>query len=109
LFWVTRIGASLICGVMRKPNRPWPPELETLDQLVGGDMALSVIRQVFPTDDGFVQGIFGLLQQGDVVLVAHGAVVPEWQVRVLFREKQVLGELERYALRLTKAGASKVG
>ena len=37
------------------------PELETLDQLQGGDLLLSVIRGLFLDHDSFVRGVAGVL------------------------------------------------
>ena len=85
------------------------PEMETLDQLQGRDEKLSVIRQVFASDQRFVQGVAGLLQEGDVVLLAEGVVVPEWKVRALFRDGEILSALGSYVLRLTKQGAQRIG
>jgi hypothetical protein len=103
------IGSArpLNCGVMRPTDLNASPEMETLDQLLGGDQKLSVLRQVFPSDQRFVQGIAGLLRDGDVLLLAEGVQVAEWQVRTLFRHGEVLSTLDRYALHLTHKGAQK--
>ena len=93
---------------MRPTGPNYSPEVETLDQLLGGDMLLSLIRQVFPSDERFIQGIAGLLQDGDVVLFDEGAEVPDWMVRALFRDGEVLVSLDRYTLHLTVAGARKI-
>jgi hypothetical protein len=82
-------------------------ELETLEQLQGGEQRLSVIRQVFASDERFVQAIAGLLREGDVMLLADGAVVPEWKVQALFRDKELFRNLGNYTLRLTDQGARK--
>ena len=47
----------------------WSSEMETLDQLMGGDMPLKVIRSVFPSAADFSRGIGGLLTNGDVRLL----------------------------------------
>ena len=36
------------------------PELETLDQLLGGALALAIIRGCYPDHDRFVRGVSGL-------------------------------------------------
>jgi len=36
------------------------PELETLDQLIGGDMPLTVIAKLYSTPDAFFKGVRGL-------------------------------------------------
>jgi hypothetical protein len=98
----------LNCGVMRLTDPNYSPEMEALDQLLSGDQKLSVIRHVFPSDQRFVQGIAGLLRDGDVMLFAEGTEVPEWKVQALFREGEVLSSLDHYALHLTDKGAHKV-
>jgi hypothetical protein len=66
-------------------ENPVSPELETLDQLLGGDLPLAVIRTVYPDDGGFVRGMAGLLAGGDIPLLADGVEVPSWRWReVLF-------------------------
>jgi hypothetical protein len=93
---------------MRPINPSYSPELETLDQLLGGDLKLSVIRRVFQSDQRFVEGLGGLLRDGDVTLFADGVAVPEWKVRELFRDGAVLTSLPEYVLHLTEKGAQKV-
>ena len=93
---------------MRPTNPNYSPEMETLDQLLGRDQKLSVIRQVFASDQRFVLGIAALLRDGDVILLTDGAVVPEWKVQGLFRNGEVLNDLGHYVLRLTDQGAQKI-
>ena len=45
------------------------PEMETLDQLIGADFTLSVIRDFYPSDIPFLKGVHGLLSGGDVRLL----------------------------------------
>ena len=47
-------------------------ELETLDQLLGGQMPVAVIRLIFPSDERFQQAMLGLLAGGDIELVDGG-------------------------------------
>jgi hypothetical protein len=85
------------------------PELETLDQLLGGDMNLSVIRIVWPNDARFLAGIKGLVVSGDVLLLTNeGAPVPQWQLRALLEEREVLAKLNGFCLRLTEQGSARV-
>ena len=87
----------------------WPPELETLDQLLGGDMKLDVIRKVWPDDERFLVGIKALVSSGDVLLLASGAAeVPKWRWRQLFDERSVLAELSSLSLRVTNQGSARV-
>ena len=57
---------------------PLSPELETLDQLQGGDLSLELVAKLFPSFDDFRRGVQGMLSSGDVVLTAQdGSEVPE--------------------------------
>lgn len=58
------------------------PELETLDQLAGGDLPLTVIRTLFPDGGRFARAIMAMLEGGEVRLLdPDGAVVPPWRWR----------------------------
>jgi hypothetical protein len=98
----------LNCGVMRPIDPGFSLELETLDQLQGKDQGLSVVRQVFPSDERFVQAIAALLRDGDVVLLTEGVVVPQWKVQALLRDGELLRDLGHYTLHLTDQGARKI-
>lgn len=85
------------------------PEIETLDQLLGGDLPLSVIRELFPDDAAFMRGVFGLLNSGEVRLFGVGKPdVPSWYWRELFVEGKVLTQLDNFRLELTAQGASRM-
>ena len=74
------------------------PELETLDQLLGGDLTLDVIRRVWSDDARFLLGVKGLVSSGDVQLLTRdGGEVPTWRWRQLFDDKSVLAELSGFA------------
>ena len=93
---------------MRPTDPSFSPEMETLDQLLGGDQKLSVIRRLFQSDERFTEGISGLLRDGDAVLLADGVAVPAWKVRELLRGAAILPSLADYILRITDKGARKV-
>jgi hypothetical protein len=87
----------------------WSPELETLDQLLGRDLPLSVARLLYPDDAGFVRGIHSLLSGGDVRLVADdGAEIPQWRWRSLFVDGAVFPEGDRLRLQITQQGSTRV-
>jgi hypothetical protein len=87
-----------------------PPELETLDQLLCGDMPLSVIRSLYPDDAAFMSGLFGLLNSGDVRLFGPGKPdIPKWYWRELFVEGKILDKLGDFRLDLTDQGARRIG
>ena len=85
------------------------PEMETLDQLLGGGMRLSIIRRFYDSDESFTRGTLGLLQSGDVRLLDQSHTeVPRWRWRPLFEHGEVLTGLESFTLDVTDAGAAKV-
>ena len=79
------------------------PELETLDQIVGGDLSLAVIRTFYPDGPGFVRGMSGLLACGDVRLLEGGVEVPRWRWR-----EALSGDPAGFSASVTAAGARRV-
>jgi hypothetical protein len=87
------------------------PELDTLDQLQGSNMPLSVVRLVFQDDSRFASSIHEMLLCGDVCLrkKKRGDLIPPWRWRELFSDSAWLGEQSRLLLELTEQGARRVG
>ena len=57
-------------------------ELETLDQLMGGDLPATVIRDLFPDDGSFIRAIEAMLEAGEIRLFGPDiGDVPKWQRR----------------------------
>lgn len=84
-------------------------ERETLDQLLTGDMPLTVVRQFYPDDAAFIRGVLGLLNEGDVRIFAQSRLeVPKWQWRELFAEGAVLKKLDLFRLDITEQGTKKI-
>ena len=82
------------------------PELETLDQLLGGDMALTTIRGLYPHDDACRDGILGLLRGGDVQLLGPDNLeIPRWRWPALFANDKAWSGL---VLRLTEQGLARI-
>jgi hypothetical protein len=55
------------------------PELTTLDDLLGGDMPLNRVRDLFDRADAFIAGISALLRAGEIRLVnSDGKELPHW-------------------------------
>jgi len=84
------------------------PELETLDQLLGGELPLRTIRGLFPTTEVFNTAMQWMLSCGDVRLFDDkGKELPRWAWRDIFS-----GELDAKAalfmLDLTEQGARKL-
>ena len=79
------------------------PELETLDQLIAGDIPLTAIRNIYSDQDRFTQGMSGLLSGGEIRLLEDGFEVPKW------RWPEVLaGDLAPVSVSLTDAGARRI-
>ncbi|HEY1527775.1 MAG TPA: hypothetical protein VGH51_16200 [Candidatus Angelobacter sp.] len=84
-------------------------ELETLDQLLGGDMPLTTIRQLYPDDAAFLQGVLGLLNSRDVRFFSPGKPdVPQWHCRALFTEGSILEKLTMFRLDITDQGIRRI-
>jgi hypothetical protein len=83
------------------------PELEILDQPLGGDMPLSVIRQVCHQEtDRRSHSIGMMLRDGVVELVdAGGESVPSWRWGELLNEESIWERGSGYYFKLTKKGA----
>ena len=85
------------------------PELETLDQLLGSELSLNVIIRLFPDGSAFKRGVLGLIDAGDVCLVAKdGSEIPHWRCRELFVNGTVMQELEQMKLRITAEGVRRI-
>jgi hypothetical protein len=89
-------------------RKTYAPELDTLDQLLGGNMPLRIIRKVYPDSASFVRGVYGALKCGDVRLLENNAEVPEWRQQELFERGGVLDNLDTLILELTDQGAKRV-
>jgi dihydroxyacid dehydratase/phosphogluconate dehydratase len=88
----------------------WAPELETLDQLLGGDLPVTVIAKLYSTPECFRKGILGLLSSGDVVLLdANDNAVPEWRCKEIFTYRFDTEQLDNFRVRVTPQGAKRVG
>lgn len=85
------------------------PELETLNQLLGGELPLAAVRHLYPDDERFVKGLSRLLSTKQIRLMrAEGADVPSWQWHTLLVQGTILLELDRFRVKLTSLGARKV-
>ena len=85
-------------------------ELETLDQLLGGDIRLGTIAALFPSREEFSRGVLGLLSSGDVILLTLDKnEVPRWRWSELFSSNSVLQQFEYLQLRITPRGARRIG
>ncbi|AMV37881.1 hypothetical protein [Planctomyces sp. SH-PL62] len=55
------------------------PELETLDQLLCGDMPLAVIRELFDDGERFARAVAAMLHAGELRLHLNGDEAPYWR------------------------------
>ncbi len=84
------------------------PELETLDQLRGGDLSLTIVRTLYPSDEAFQKGIAGLLSSGDVSLIDNDRTeVPAWAWLRLLADLPAR-EAKDLKLRITPQGTQKI-
>jgi hypothetical protein len=85
------------------------PELETLDQLCGGDMGLAIIRRLFIDDERFYRASLLMLDEGVIRLIGpNGDDVISWQWREVLSSRRVLSTLEDYRLSITERGARRM-
>ena len=85
------------------------PELDTLDQLLGGELPLAAIRPLYPDTDAFMRRVFALFSSGDVCLFgAARTAVPSWRWRELFVQGAVMNDLDRLKIEITKQGILKI-
>ena len=81
------------------------PELETLDQLSGGDLSVSVIRSLFPDEDQFLRAIEAMLEAGEIRLTtADNTVVPKWQ-----RRETLHSATDFTRVSITELGGRRIG
>jgi hypothetical protein len=91
------------------PRTHMSPELEALDQLLGGELPLAVVRGFFGDSAQFVSAIEAMLRSEVVkLLMPDGSEVPSWQwCEVLINDTGSGGALfPRIAI--TAAGAKQI-
>ena len=81
------------------------PELETLDQLLGGSLPVPVVRDIFGDVNRFLRAVQAMLNDEEVRLVGRdGSEIPRWRIR------EVLTATESDArLDITARGAQRIG
>jgi hypothetical protein len=85
------------------------PELETLDQLLGGDLPLTVIHGLFNNGERFVGAILAMLEAGEVrLLTSDGTEVPPWQWQAVLNAS-CSAAASGARLAITTAGARRIG
>lgn len=85
------------------------PELEVLDQLLGGDLSLAIIADLFPDRERCRQAIGAMLRAGEVcILDSQGHALQAWRYRELENTPDAWSEGTAYRLSITEAGAKRV-
>jgi hypothetical protein len=86
-----------------------PPELETFDQLLSGDLPISVIRRLFDNSTHFTLAIEAMLGDAEIrLLTSDGSEVPKWQWRdVLVAVTADSGECS-HVVSITDKGAQRI-
>jgi hypothetical protein len=84
-------------------------EPEALDQLLGGELPLRVIRSLYPDADTFKRGVLALLTSGDVrLLMIDRTDVATWRWKDMFLNGSVMEELGNLNLKITQQGARRI-
>ncbi len=78
-------------------------ELETLDQLLGGQKPEQVIRSIYQSEQHFVRSLTAMLRSGEVRLIANGRQVPqhEWG-------RSLADHCSQAEFEITEKGASRI-
>lgn len=84
------------------------PEIEVLDQLLGGDLPLSVVVDLFADEVHARKAISAMVESGQVELLENGTPLPLWRLREVTSQEHSLRTETRYQLSITEAGAKKV-
>jgi len=83
--------------------------IETLDQLDGGPMPLTVLRTIFSSESDCSRTVLGLLNAGDIALHdAANVSVPKWRWRELFADGGGTA-WDGLVASLTPQGMTKIG
>jgi hypothetical protein len=85
------------------------PELQTLDQLLGGDLPLAIVRGFFDTDVRFAQAVAAMLHAGEVRLYADDIEVPSWQWGEVLANACARSGLTGARLAINEMGARRIG
>lgn len=83
------------------------PELEVLDQLLGGPKPLAVIRRVFESDDHFRRALLAMLYAGDIRLLRDERTeVRSWEWQSMLSDPRQWSD---HRLSLTDQGLHRIG
>ena len=92
-----------------KATRQMIPELEVLDQLLGGDLPVNVIAGLFSESSRCRKAIGAMLHQGEILLLdPEGSPLPIWRYRELQSNDDFWSEGTLYRLSITEIGAKRI-
>lgn len=80
------------------------PELVTLDELQGGDMAVAAVRRLYPSDEQFLKAVLAMIVDGEIRLAVSGEDVPPW-----WRAEILRNPLPETLLAITQKGCRRMG
>ncbi len=81
------------------------PELETLDQLLGGDLPVAVVRSFYPDDERFILATLAMLNAGEIALLdAERVEVLKWDWPRFLTKSH-----DRCRLKLLDRGIERIG
>jgi hypothetical protein len=82
------------------------PELEMIDQLLGGDLSLPVVRGFFPDDDRARRALANYVSKGVVLFITDKeGVLPKWKCEEMFRRLEPLEHHNEVRVSLTHKAA----
>jgi hypothetical protein len=85
------------------------PELEVLDQVLGGDLSLDLIAGLFLEPARCRIAVDAMLRAGDVTLLdASGETLPTWTFRKLQHDPAIWVQGTPYRLSITEVGAGRI-
>ncbi len=87
----------------------WPPEMEVIGQLLGGDLPLPIVCHLLGGDERARQVLGHYINKGAVVFAEHDRPIPLWQSRDLLRALEPLEERNDILVSLTDFGAKAFG
>jgi hypothetical protein len=81
------------------------PELELLDQLLGGSLPLSTAAKLFADGSHFHQAMSAMLQAAEISLqTPTGTVVPSWQWSEILKSTDLSG----FRVEITSLGNKRI-
>jgi hypothetical protein len=84
------------------------PEWDVLDQLLGGELSLYVVSQVFKDNERRNRSILIMLKDGEISLLEGLAAVPAWRWATIIADDASWVIDTSFALGLTPQGSKRV-